>query len=362
MSDLAQILRELTQLVAPSGHEAEVARYIRERAKESCDRVDQDALGNVILRVREQPGVPRVAIIAHMDEIGFVVRKIEENGFLRVVRLGGIEEKSLPGKEVLVLGRKGERIPGAVGLKAHHLSKPEERRTVIPVEEVYIDVGGECREEVLRMGIEVGCPAVFSRTFLRHGPRVLANSLDNRGGCAVLLALAEELHSLNLPCEAYLIASVQEEFSLRGVLPAIRAVEPDFIICLDISPACDTPDLAGYADVGLGRGPTVNLYSFHGRGTLGGLIPKEAVVEWVIKIAEEEGIPLQRSVFFGGLTDASFAQLEHRGIPAVDLGFPVRYPHSPIEACDLRDLELLGQLVTALLLHLDREALSGIRE
>ncbi|MBC7098264.1 M20/M25/M40 family metallo-hydrolase [Candidatus Bipolaricaulota bacterium] len=361
MGDLAQILMELTQLVAPSGHEAEVARYIRERAEESCARVYQDTLGNVIIRPKEHPGVPRVAIIAHMDEIGFVVRRIEENGFLRVVRLGGIEEKSLPGKEVLVLGRGGEKIPGAVGLKAHHLAKPEERLAVTQVEEVYIDVGAESREDALGMGIEVGCPVVFSRTFLRRGPRILANSLDNRGGCAALLALVEEIRSLDPPCEAYLIASVQEEFSLRGVLPAIRVVEPDLIICLDISPACDTPDLAGYADLGLGSGPTVNLYSFHGRGTLAGLIPRKAVVEWATAVAAAEGIPLQRSIFFGGLTDASFAQLEGRGIPALELGFPVRYPHSPIEACDLRDLELLVKLVAALLLRLDREVLSGIQ-
>jgi len=361
LDDLVQTLEDLTKLVAPSGYEGEVANYFIARAEAKGIQVKVDALGNVVCQLNQLPAGPRVAVCAHMDEIGFVVRKIEKEGFLRVVRLGGVEEKSLAGKEVLVLTENGEKVPGVIGLKSHHLVKPEEKYTVTKVEEIYIDVGTESREETQRLGIEVGCPIVFSRTFFRHGQRLFANSLDNRGGCAVLLGVLDSVNSNKLQCELYLIGSVQEEFSLRGILPAVRLLKPDLLICLDISPACDTPDLQGFSDVTLGGGPTVSTYTFHGRGTLAGLIPSRPMLQWVTKVAEEEKIPIQRNAFFGGLTDVSFAQLEHEGIPSVDLGFATRYTHSPVEACDLRDLVRLKDLLLALLYRVNKETLRALR-
>jgi len=357
VTELVRTLRELVERAAPSGHEGEVAAYIRARAEARGVEVAVDPLGNVVCQLNRRSGAPRVAVFAHMDEIGLVVRKIEDRGFLRVVRLGGIEERSLAGKEVLVITERGERIPGVIGIKAHHLVKPEEKYAVTKVEDVYIDIGTESKEETRRLGIKVGCPVVFSRTFVCRGHRVFANSLDDRAGCAVLLGILDAVKVSELRAEVYLVWSVQEEFSLRGILPAIRSIDPDLLVCLDIAPACDTPDLEGYSDVVLGGGPTVNLYTFHGRGTLAGLIPSRPVVTWVSEVAEATGIPLQRNVFFGGLTDISFAQLEHEGIPAVDLGFAVRYAHSPVEVCDLRDLERLKDLVLALLHRVDEEVI-----
>jgi putative aminopeptidase FrvX len=355
MEQLISILKDLTQIVAPSGYEKGVAEYIKERASPYVTKITIDRLGNIICQVNSKQKGPKIAISAHMDEIGFFVRKIEENGLLRVVRLGGIEEKSLPGKEVIVINKKGEKIQGVFGIKAHHLATPKERETVARIEEIYVDIGAESRKEVYKWGIEVGCPMVFNRTFFQQGNRIFANSIDNRGGCAVLLRVLAEIRNQDLPCEVYLIGSVQEEFSLRGILPAVRTLGPDLLICLDIAPACDTPDLAGYSDVKLGCGPAINLYSFHGRGTLAGLIPAKTVVDLITQIAEDQNISLQRNVFFGGLTDASFAQLELKGMLAVDLGFPTRYAHSPVEVCDYRDLEHLTLLLVFLLNNLDSE-------
>jgi len=349
LNALVNTVKELTQLVGPSGYEKEVADYIRKNAIPYANKVIIDKLGNVICQLHNKRDKPKVAISAHMDEIGFFIRKIEQNGFLRVVRLGGIEEKTLPGKEVLVINKQGERINGVFGIKAHHLASPKERKTITRIEEIYVDIGAKSYKEVYDWGIDVGCPVVFKRTFFQQASCIFANSLDNRGGCAILLQLLKEIHNFDLPCEVYLLASVQEEFSLRGILPAIRMVKPDILICLDIAPACDTPDLAGYSNVKLGGGPTINLYSFHGRGTLAGLIPAQFLVDFVTQIAEDQKISLQRNVFFGGLTDASFAQLELEGIPAIDLGFPIRYSHSPVEVCDCEDLEKLIQLIISVL-------------
>lgn len=358
LPELERTLKILTNCVAPSGYEREVAEFIRKKAESRCESVAIDTLGNVICQLNTRSAGPRIAISAHMDEIGLVVRKIEKNGFLRVVRLGGIEEKALAGKEVILMSESGERIAGVIGIKSHHLVKPEEKYTVTKAEDIYIDIGTQSYEETLERGVKVGCPVVFARTFFRQGDKVFANSLDNRAGCAILLELLDELDTSELHSEVFFIGSVQEEFSLRGVLPAIRSVNPDVLICLDIALSCDTPDLEGYSDVRAGQGPTINLYTFHGRGTLAGLIPSHALVKFVTQVAEESGIPLQRNVFYGGLTDASFAQLELQGMRAIDLGFPVRYSHSPTEVCDLKDLEFLKSLVLSLLYRIDEKALS----
>jgi putative aminopeptidase FrvX len=360
LNSFVDTVKELTQLVGPSGYEKEVANYIRQSALSYAQKVIIDKLGNVICQLHSDKNKPRVVISAHMDEIGFFIRKIEENGFLRVVRLGGIEEKTLPGKEVLVINKHGQKIKGVFGIKSHHLASQKDRQSVTNIEEIYIDIGAESRKEVLNQGVDVGCPVVFDRTFFQQGNRIFANSLDNRGGCAIMLQLLKEIRNYDLPCEVYLLGSVQEEFSLRGILPAIRMLEPDLLICLDITPACDTPDLTGYSDVKLGGGPTLNFYSFHGRGTLAGLIPVKSLVDFIIETAENQNIALQRNVFFGGLTDASFAQFESRGILSVDLGVPIRYSHSPVEVCDYRDMENLMLLIIAILHRLQSEILKRL--
>lgn len=362
MASLEETLRELVNLVGPSGYETEVAQYLLSRAKTFGGNVTVDNLGNVICQVNDYVGGPRIAVCAHMDEIGFIVRKVEDSGFLRVVRLGGIEEKTLIGKEVVVLTEQRVKVPGIIGAKSHHLMKPEEKYSVVKIDDIYIDIGTENKADTYNLGINVGSPVVFARTFFRHGHRVFANSIDNRAGCAVLLETLRTIDKKRLRAEVYFVWSVQEEFSLRGILPAVRRLNPDLLLCIDIAPACDTPDLEGFSDVTLGGGPILSTYSFHGRGTLAGLIPSPVVVQWVTQVAQEESIPLQRNVFFGGLTDASFAQLEQSGIFSIDLGYATRYTHSPVEACDLRDLYNLKHLLQALLYRVCGKTISYFAE
>jgi len=354
---LVNLLKELTSLVGPSGYEYFVASFLKDHMSQKCKRVWRDPLGNVICQLNELGNKPRVAVFAHMDELGFIVRKIEDNGFLRVERLGGIPEKAIASTRVIVLTEDDKKIEGVIGVKSHHLTKIEERRVVTSVQDIYIDVGAETKEEVMKMGIKVGNPVVYGRQFFKIGNRIFSNSLDNRGGCAIILKALEDIDISKLKAEIYFIGSVQEEFSLRGVLPAIRSVKPDIAICLDIAIACDTPDLEAHTDVKLGGGPTINMYTFHGRGTLAGLIPSKELVKKIFEIANEERINLQRNVFFGGLTDSSFAQLELSGIPSIDLGFPARYTHSPLEVCDIRDLEALEKLLISILYRIDEDFL-----
>lgn len=355
---LKQRLQRLTDVPAPSGYEDALIRLICGELPDSVHEVNVDPLGNVIVRIHPsaEPDPYKVLVFAHMDEVGFIVRRIEDNGFVRIERLGGIPEKSMLGQPVLLETAKG-RLHGVIGTKSHHWTRPEEKFTVPQVSAAYVDFGFYTGQEAMEAGVEVGLPISYGRRFFCNRNVVFSNSLDNRAGCLVLLELIDRLAGKPSPSpsEICIVFSVQEEFNLHGVLPAVREVNPHVAIVLDLAVSADTPDLQGVSDVRLGGGPCLNLYSFHGRGTLAGLIPNPKLSRLIAAVAEAHGIPLQRSTFMGGLTDASFSQFEHRGIPMVDLAFPLRYTHAPLEAVDLEDLHRLIMLVEALLPHLNKQ-------
>jgi putative aminopeptidase FrvX len=350
--NLSNNLRELTGILAPSGYEDPMIRYMRSAFEKAGCAVEVDGLGNVLARVRPpEPGFPHVVIFAHMDELGFIVRKVESDGFVRLQRLGGVPERAMAAQRIAFITPDGP-VTGIIGLKSHHVTEAHEKYQVVGINDVYVDLGAQNGADVRTLGIDTGTPATWYPYFEQRGDIVHAKSLDNRVGCAMLLDLLDRIASLQAGAGLTLIASVQEEFNIRGVITAIRSVQPDLIVCLDITVAHDTPDTSQIGDVRLGGGPSIGMFSFHGRGTLNGLIPNPKLVRLLTCAARDRKIPLQKHIFFGGLTDASYAQLEGRGIPAIDLGIPTRYTHSPVETCSLRDiqqgLDLLEHLVATL--------------
>ncbi|OMF59328.1 hypothetical protein BK139_13060 [Paenibacillus sp. FSL R5-0490] len=354
LEDMIERLKELTSIVALSGYEDSMINYVSEKLAPLAAELSIDPLGNVIVQMnRSKDNAPfKVLVFAHMDELGLVVKKVEKNGFLRLERLGGIPEKSLAGTPIII-ETENKTWQGVIGAKSHHVTKPDEKYRVLPVNEIYADFGFQSSSEALQAGIDIGTPVAYARQFFNNEALVFSNSLDNRAGCLSLLELADRMKDKEFPCEVYLVFSVQEEFNLRGVLPAIRKIKPDIGITLDISIATDTPDLENEGNVQLGGGPTIGLYTFHGRGTLGGVIPNPKFVKHIKSVASEMSMPLQPAVCMGILTDASFSQLENDGFPIVDLGYPARYSHSPIEAINLKDVDQLTDLLVGILHSLD---------
>ena len=175
--------------------------------------------------------------------------------------------------------------------------------------------------------------------------RVCGTSVDDRAGCAVLIELARSLSRRTGGPPVHLVFSVQEEFNLRGVLPMARRIAPDIAIQLDLMLTSDTPDMADRGDMKLGSGAGMSLYSFHGRGTLNGVIPHPALVRLMEETAHQHGMPLQRSAQTGILTDLSYVQLEGEGVASIDMGYPMRASHSAREICDLNDLVALTELL-----------------
>lgn len=353
--DWRQTIRELSDLSALSGHEEPVIAYMKERLAPHADKLEVDPLGNVICHIRgRNPEQGRPAMIfAHMDELGLMVRKIEPNGYIRFVRVGGVVERVLQGQRVVFTGDNG-LVYGTIGVKAHHVTPAEDKYKVVPFDQCYIDIGASSAAEAEERGVRVGTPITYAPSFADVGDFVSGKALDNRVGCAMLLALAERFAAERPAIDVALVATVQEEFNIRGAVPAAYALNPAFAVCLDIAVAHDTPDLADRANLELGGGPVIGYYSFHGRGTLGGLIPNPKLCKGFEAVARAAGIPFQRNVFFGGLGDSSFLQLVREGIPAVDIGFACRYTHTPVETVSLSDCAAAADWVAAYVLSLER--------
>jgi putative aminopeptidase FrvX len=348
-----RLRRNLTDLMLTpglSGHEERVARLIRERLPGDGLSGRVDRMGNVILTFAGTADRPSVMVFAHMDQLGFLVRRIEPDGLIRVERLGGVPERALAAQAVLVCVGEGRDVPGLIANKSHHATTPDEKYQVVRAADLLIDTGHGSKAAVEAAGIRIGTPVVYApRALDLAGGRIAGTSVDDRAGCAVLIELAHALAAPGLHDRptVHLVFSVQEEFNLRGALTAAQALRPDIAIQLDLMLATDTPDMADRGEMALGGGPGISLYSFHGRGTLNGVLPHPAMVRLIEDTAAAAGIPLQRSAQVGVLTDLSYVQLVGEGVAAIDLGFPLRYSHSALECCDLADLEALARLLGA---------------
>lgn len=348
--DLGERLRSLTSemMMIPglSGYEGRVRQYLQRALDGLGVAWSTDRLGNLIATIAGSEQAPSVMLFAHMDQLGFVVRKIEAGGLVRVERLGGVPEKALPSQAVLFQIGEGRDIPGVIANKSHHATTPEEKYRVLPYPELYVDTGFGSADAVRSAGIDVGTPIVYRPQVVGlAGDRLAGTSVDDRAGCAVLVEAARAILGVTRRPTVHIVFSVQEEFNLRGAVTAAQMLAPDIAIQIDLVLATDTPDMTVRGEVRLGGGPAMSMYSFHGRGTLNGTIPHPALVALFDVTARGAGLTLQRSAHIGALTDNSYVQLVGQGVAAIDLGFPCRYTHSSLEVCDLSDLENLTTLL-----------------
>ncbi len=346
--EMLKTLQDLMLTEALSGHERKMAAKMKACFAPHADAVTVDKAGNVAATVRgSDEAAPSLMVFAHMDSLGFVVRKIEEGGLIQVDRLGGIPEKVLPALDVAIGTLDGGYLPGVIGVKSHHATAAEEKYKVDLVTSLFFDMGARSRGEVEAAGVRVGCPVVYRPSFTRlMNGLVSGTAVDNRGGCAALVGIAEALAAKRPRATVHLVGTVWEEFNLRGAVFAARRLKPDLAICLDVALSGDTPDLSGRYSVGLSRGPTVTLYNFHGRGTLNGTIAHQGLYRHALNCARESGVALQEVASLGLLTDNAYVQMENGYVACLDMGFPCRYTHSPIETCDPADIEQLVRLVS----------------
>lgn len=350
MEEQVAWLKQLSEADGVSGFEGAVKELLKEKLAAVAE-VSYDKTGSVLFRLPGASESPRVMLAAHMDEIGFLVKHITKEGFLKFTNLGGWWEHVMLGQRVMVLSSAGKRIPGVVGSKPPHILSPEERKKLVDRKEMYIDVGAADDKEAQEVfGIRPGDPVVPQGEFavMANPDFLLGKAWDNRVGCAVmadaLLALREGQH----PNTVYGAGTVQEEVGLRGAQTSAAAVKPDVAFIIDTCVAGDTPGVAPeQAASKLGQGIVITFYD-------ASMIPYTPLRNWVIQVAKEENIPFQLGFSEGGGTDAGKVHLYGEGVPTLVLSVPTRYIHSHHGIIHRKDYEAAVQLLCAVLRRLDQ--------
>ncbi|HVO53708.1 MAG TPA: M42 family metallopeptidase [Solirubrobacterales bacterium] len=337
MSKTPQLLDELLRPGAPSGYEAPAAEVWRAAAS-FADELSSDGLGSSIARVGEK--APLLAVVGHIDEIGLVVTHIDEKGFLYFASIGGWDPQVLVGQRVAVTTRDGI-VSGVVGRKPIHLLEPDQRKKVVELKAMHIDVGATDGDEAKEM-VRVGDPVVIAaEPQPMAGERLVSKAMDNRLGSYVALESLRRCAAGPGPGGSFAaVAAVQEEIGLFGARTAAFEVRPDVAVAVDVTHATDAPGV-DEKEVGtspLGSGPVI------GRGST--LSPK--VSELLVETAEAEGIEYNLAASGRGTsTDADVLQISRAGIPTGLVSIPLRYMHSPVEMCDLGDVEATVELLAA---------------
>jgi len=339
------LLTRLCNAVGVSGDEQEVRAIVTEELRDFADLTKVDAMGNVLVR-REGSGADRVRVMiaAHMDEVGFMIVKDEGDGVFEFRVIGGVDPRQLVGKPVTI-GR--DHVPGVIGAKAIHLTTPEERKQVLKVDQLRIDIGPGSDPKV-----KVGDRGTFATKLAVLGPSIRSKALDNRLGVFNLIQLVK-----HAPENVDLLAAftVQEELGLRGAKIAAFAFDPEIGIAMDSTPANDLPHYDGFENTShntkLGDGPAIYIMD---RGTIG----DQRLIKWLIESAEAEKIPWQfRQPGMGG-TDAGEIHKTRAGVPSVSVSVPQRYLHSAAGLIRIEDELNTLKLIHSALIRLDKSILN----
>lgn len=329
--ELFDLLPALCAPLGPPGREDQVRQLIGRLAAPLAHRLETDRMGN--LRAWINPDRrPLVMLDAHMDEVCFVVQRIEDGGWLRIAALSGFEPRVLPGARVIIQPRPGQELAGVVGLSPPHLETPADREKALPMERLFVDIGASSAAEVRAAGVQVGAPAVADA----GGGRLLGDvfyhrNLDDRAGCAVLLELLRRFAADPPPVGVVCNFAVAEEVGLRGATTAAFDLAPDLALAVDVTMA-DTPGADPAKQVSwLGQGPVITVVD-------GRIVVSWAMVESLEEAARRAGVACQRKTPPYGGTDAGAIHLARGGVPTGVLSIPSRYIHSPVSLINLGDL------------------------
>jgi endoglucanase len=348
--EIKRFLKDICQAPGISGYEHHVANIIKAACCRYADEVRQDRLGNVVFYKKgagEDGMRPRLLLAAHMDEIGLMVTKIEDDGFLRFAAVGGIDPRTIVGQEIILYGK--ETLPGIIGVKPPHLTDEKERSKGHKLEDLFIDMALPASR--VKELVRPGDLAVIHREAIElAGGSLSAKALDDRAGVAVLLCCLDELERLRHAADIYAVATVQEEVGVRGATTATYGVVPDIGIAVDVTHA-NMPGVPEHETAHLGKGPVI---------TLGPNIHPKISAE-LLRLAGEYRIPYQLDTEAGATgTDARAIQVTRGGIPTGLVSVPLRYMHTSVELAETEDIRQAGRLLALFAAALDISAVEGL--
>ena len=336
-----KLVEELCMAPGISGHEEKIAEIIERELKDVADDIEIDKMGNIIATKKgSSKKGPKVMLAAHMDEIGLMVKYIDDNGYLRFSKIGGINDQLLMNRTVVVHSQNGD-VTGVIGSKPPHITKAEERNKIIPYDKLFIDIGAKDKEEAENM-VCIGDPITF-KCFFEEFPNdlIMCKALDNRLGCYVMM---EVLKRVDSKATVYGVGTVQEEVGLKGAKVVSYKLDPDMAFALDVTLTGDYPGVQiEEVPIVIGEGPVFILIDASGRG----IMTPKIIRDLLTATGDKEGIPYQLEVSDGGTTDGSSIHLTKEGIPTGVLSVPTRYIHSTVSVASMEDVENTIKLIVA---------------
>lgn len=345
MDEIRRLLTIFADAHGVSGYEGEVSALLSRELEPLVDEVTVDGMGNVV-GVRRGEG-PAIMIAAHIDEIGFMVKYIDEQGFLRFVPLGGWFDQMVLGQRVVVHGRSG-RLTGVIGSKPPHIMDDEERKKIVKIKDMFIDVGATDAEDATSLGVEIGSPVTVdcSMTSLAHD-LVTGKSFDDRAGVVMILSALQRLKDKDVRATVYAVGTVQEEVGLKGARVSAFGLDLDAALVSEVTIPGDHPGVTKeQRHLALGKGPAITVVDADGRGVM---VPPR-IVDWLRAAADAGSLPYQLDVGSGGTTDATSIHLTKTGIPTGVISVPTRYIHSPIEVLSIADVDQAAELIAQAIL------------
>lgn len=351
------ILKSMLESFGPSGFERETTRVIKEYMKSYSDDILIDKLGSIVFVSIGQEERPRVLLAGHVDEVGFIISGIEEKtGFLTFHTLGGWWEQVLLSQRVIIRTRKGD-IRGVIAAKPPHLLTEEERRQVMKMDKMYIDIGTTSRMETEDIGVRIGDPVVPWSPFslIQNGKVVMGKAFDDRIGAFIVMEMIRNIKQKRIthPNTVFGAATVQEELEGRGAQTVSQLVDPDVGIVLEVDISGDIPGTkSSEAPTKMGKGPSLLTYDRS-------MIPNQPLKEFVIKVAQDARIPLQLSHVARGGTDAGYIHINRIGCPSVVISVPTRHIHSHVGLLNLEDVENTMKLACELVKRLNKKTVES---
>jgi endoglucanase len=347
MDNNIEWLKKISEVRGVSGFEGRVKDLLQARLS-GVTEVSGDKLGSIIFKSEGQAKAPKIMLASHMDEIGFIVKNITKEGYLKFATLGGWWEHVMLGQRVMVMTAKGD-IPGVIGSKPPHILPLEERKKVLQKKDMYIDIGAASEQEAKEFGVRPGDAIVPDSHFtvMANGKYLMSKAWDNRIGCAAMADVLLNLNKREHPNTVYGVGTVQEEVGLRGAKTSAGVIDPDLAIVIDTCIAGDTPGVTSdQSSSVLGKGVAICIFD-------ASLIPHTKFRDYVIKLAEENNIPYQFEFSEGGGTDGGRIHIHSQGVPTIVLSITTRYLHSHNSIIDKTDYEAAVKLITLLLDKLD---------
>lgn len=357
MDNTELLLKELTEANGVSGYESEVRKIMAREMEALASKLEYDKIGSIMAWKKGSVESPQVMVVGHMDEIGFMVKEVTKEGYIKFLQLGGWWGPVAVGQRMRIITEKGPLI-GVVGATPPHMLTPEERKKVPEIKDLFIDIGCQEKFDVRKkLRVKPGDPIIPDSEFTIMGNRkmYLSKAFDNRVACAIVIDVLRRLKRSKHPNTFLGCGSVQEEVGCRGAQTLSQLAEPDVCIVCDTGIGQDVPP-DGYAkDERLGNGSSILIYD-------AGMIPNIALRDLVVKTAESMKIPFHMSYMERGATDGGRIHVSRKGVPSIVIGPPVRYIHSHNGILNRTDYDNTVKLITEVVKRLDAKTVKSLTE